>query len=66
MMKGKKNVLQEALNHAGGFLNESLFVAENDHILDLSPVSRRKKIIRPRHKKLAIFPRSQKPLQRLS
>jgi hypothetical protein len=31
--------LQEALNHAGGFLNESLFDAESDHILDLSPVS---------------------------
>jgi hypothetical protein len=29
--------LQEALNHASGFLNESLFDAENDHILDLSP-----------------------------
>jgi hypothetical protein len=29
--------LQEALNHAGGFLNESFFDAENDHILDLSP-----------------------------
>jgi hypothetical protein len=36
--------LQEALNHAGGFLNESLFDAENDHILDLSPISRKKKI----------------------
>jgi hypothetical protein len=35
--------LQEALNHAGGFLNESLFDAESDHILDLSPVSRKKK-----------------------
>jgi hypothetical protein len=31
--------LQEALNHAGGFVNGSLFDAENDHILDLSPVS---------------------------
>jgi hypothetical protein len=35
--------LQEALNHAGGLLNESLIDAENDHILDLSPVSRKKK-----------------------
>jgi hypothetical protein len=35
--------LHEALNHAGGFLNESLFDAENDHILDLSPLSRKKK-----------------------
>jgi hypothetical protein len=33
--------LQEALNHAGGFLNESLFDAENDHILYLSPISRK-------------------------
>jgi hypothetical protein len=48
--------LQEALNHAGGFLNESLFDAESDHILDLSPVSRKKILIKPRHKKLAIFP----------
>jgi hypothetical protein len=31
--------LQEALNHVGGFVNGSLFDAENDHILDLSPVS---------------------------
>jgi hypothetical protein len=35
--------LEEALNHAGGFLNESLLDAENDHILDLSPISRKKK-----------------------
>jgi hypothetical protein len=57
--------LQEDLNHAGGFLNESLFDVESDHILDLSPVSRKKNLIKPRHKRLAIFPRSQKPLQRL-
>jgi hypothetical protein len=35
--------LEEALNHADGFLNESLLDAENDHILDLSPISRKKK-----------------------
>jgi hypothetical protein len=39
----RKERLQEALNHAGGFLNESLFDAENDHILDLSPISHKKK-----------------------
>jgi hypothetical protein len=35
--------LEEVLNHACGNLNESLLDAENDHILDLSPISRKKK-----------------------
>jgi hypothetical protein len=39
----REEKLEEALNHAGGFLNESLLDAENDHILDLSPISRKKK-----------------------
>jgi hypothetical protein len=35
--------LEEVLNHSCGNLNESLLDTENDHILDLSPVSRKKK-----------------------
>jgi hypothetical protein len=35
--------LEEVLNHACGNFNESLLDAENDHILDLSPISRKKK-----------------------
>jgi hypothetical protein len=34
--------LEEVLNHACGNLNESFLDTENDHILDLSPVSRKK------------------------
>jgi hypothetical protein len=40
----REDRLEEALNHAGGFLNESLLDAENDHILDISPISHKKKI----------------------
>jgi hypothetical protein len=35
--------LEEVLSHACGNFNESLLDAENDHILDLSPISRKKK-----------------------
>jgi hypothetical protein len=33
--------LEEVLNHACGNFNEILLDAENDHILDLSPISRK-------------------------
>jgi hypothetical protein len=52
--------LQEALNHAGGFLNESLFDAENDHILDLSPVSRKKKFNKAKTQKTGNLPKKPK------
>jgi hypothetical protein len=58
-----KERLQEALNHTCGFLNESLFDAENDHILDLSPISRKKKINNAKKQKQAIFPRRQNPFK---
>jgi hypothetical protein len=35
--------LEEVLSHACGNLNESLLDAENDHIIDLSPIRRKKK-----------------------
>jgi hypothetical protein len=57
--------LQEALNHAGGFLNESLFDAENDHILDLSPVSPKEKFNKAKTQKTGNLPKKPKPLQRL-
>jgi hypothetical protein len=52
--------LQEALNHAGGFLNESLFDAENDHILDLSPISRKKKFNKAKTQKTGNLPKKSK------
>jgi hypothetical protein len=52
--------LQEALNHAGGFLNESLFDAENDHILDLSPVSRKKTFNKAKTQKTGNLPKKPK------
>jgi hypothetical protein len=52
--------LQEALNHAGGFLNESLFDAESDHILDLSPVSRKKKFNKAKTQKTGNLPKKPK------
>jgi hypothetical protein len=52
--------LQEALNHAGGFLNKSLFDAENDHILDLSLVSRKKKFNKAKTQKTGNHPKKPK------
>jgi hypothetical protein len=52
--------LQEALNHVGGFLNESLFDAENDHILDLSPISRKKKFNNAKKQKTGNLPKKPK------
>jgi hypothetical protein len=52
--------LQEALNHAGGFRNDSLFDAESDHILDLSPVSRKKKINKAKSQKTCNLPKNPK------
>jgi hypothetical protein len=52
--------LQEVLNHAGGFLNESLFDAESDHILDLSPVSRKKKFNKAKTQKTGNLPKKPK------
>jgi hypothetical protein len=52
--------LHEALNHAGGFLNESLFDAENDHILDLSPISRKKKFNNAKKQKTGNLPKKPK------
>jgi hypothetical protein len=52
--------LQEALNHTGGFLNESLFDAENDHILDLSPVSRKKEFNKAKTQKTVNLPKKPK------
>jgi hypothetical protein len=52
--------LQEALNHAGGFLNESLFDAENDHILDLSNVSQKKKFNKAKTQKTSNLPKKPK------
>jgi hypothetical protein len=52
--------LQEVLNHAGGFLNESLFDAESDHILDLSPVSRKKKFNKTKTQKTGNLPKKPK------
>jgi hypothetical protein len=48
--------LQEALNHAGGFLNESLFDAENDHI----PISRKKKFNKTKTQKTGNLPKKPK------
>jgi NADPH:quinone reductase-like Zn-dependent oxidoreductase len=56
----RKERLQEALNHAGGFLNESLFDAENDHILDLSPISRKKKFNNAKKQKTGNLPKKPK------
>jgi hypothetical protein len=52
--------LLEALNHAGGFLNDSLFDAENDHILDLSLVSRKKKFNKAKTQKTSNLPKKTK------
>jgi hypothetical protein len=57
--------LEEVLNHVCGNLNESLLDTEYDHILDLSPVSRKKKYNNAKNPKKANFPKSQKLLQRL-
>jgi hypothetical protein len=57
--------LEEVLNHACGNLNESLLDAENDHILDLSPISHKKNIIMPKIQEKANFPKSQELLLRL-
>jgi hypothetical protein len=62
---GREERLEEALNHAGAFLNESLLDTENGHILDLSPISRKKNFNNAKKQKTATFPKSQKPLQRL-
>jgi glycerol-3-phosphate dehydrogenase len=56
---------QEALNHAGGFLNESLFDAENDHNLDLFPISCKKKFNKAKKQKTGNLPKKLKTLQRL-
>jgi hypothetical protein len=56
----REDRLEEALNHAGGFLNESLLDAENDHILDLSPISHKKKFNNAKKQKNATFPKSQR------
>jgi hypothetical protein len=56
---------EEVLNHVCGNLNESLLDTEYDHILDLSPVSRKKKYNNAKNPKKANFPKSQKLLQRL-
>jgi hypothetical protein len=52
--------LQKTLNHAGGFLNESLFDAENDHILDLSPVSRKKRFNKAKTQETSNLPKKPK------
>jgi hypothetical protein len=52
--------LQEALNHVGGFLNESLFDAENAHILDLSHVSRKKQFNKAKTQKIGNLPKKPK------
>jgi hypothetical protein len=52
--------LEEDLNHAGGFLNESFLDAENAHILDLSPISHKKKFNNAKKQKNATFPKSQR------
>jgi DUF1009 family protein len=57
--------LEEVLNHACGNLNESLLDAENDHILDLSPISHKKNIIMPKIQEKTNFPKSQELLLRL-
>jgi hypothetical protein len=57
----REEILQEALNHAGGFLNESLFDAENDHILDLSPVSPKEKFNKAKTQKTGNLPKKPKP-----
>jgi hypothetical protein len=62
---GREERLEKDLNHTGGFLNESLLDAENGHILDLSPISCKKKFNNAKKQKTATFPKSQKSLQRL-
>jgi hypothetical protein len=52
---------EAVLNHACGDLNENVLDTENDHIVDLSPVRRKKNIIMPKIRKMANYPRSQKP-----
>jgi hypothetical protein len=56
---------EETLNHAGGFLNESLLDAENDHILDLSPTSHKKKFNNAKKQKKGKLSKKPKSLQRL-
>jgi hypothetical protein len=52
--------LEEVLHHAYGKLNERLLDAENDHIIDLSPITRKEKnIIMPRIQEKTNFPKIQ-------
>jgi hypothetical protein len=41
-------MIEAVLNHSCGDLNENVLDTENDHIVDLSPVRRKKNIIMPK------------------
>jgi hypothetical protein len=53
--------LETVLNHTYGDLNENVLDTENDHIIYLSAVRRKKKYNNANNPKKANSPRSQKP-----
>jgi hypothetical protein len=52
--------LEAVLNHACGDLNESVLNTKNDHIIDLSPVRRKKKYNSAKNPKKSKLPKKPK------
>jgi hypothetical protein len=57
--------LEAVLNHVCGDLNENVLDTENDHIIDLSLVRRKKKSNNAKNLKKANSPRNLEPQQKL-
>ena len=61
----REDRLDAILSHSRGILNENMQDTENDHIIDLSPVRRKKKYNTAKNPNKGGLPKNQKPLQKL-